>query len=143
MSRIWKLKELILGSYDIVFDVLPASTQSRPSPDPTQPHPWPMTLGDYPNERSTEKGFSEKWSVPQEPPEQTEEPPMMESERGMSPTMSLVIGIIIGSFTAMILIVIIVLKVRTGVDVSEMKQVCYNSRMKTSSIVNEEKLSYI
>ena len=30
---------------------------------------------------------------------------------GMSPTMSLVIGIIIGSFTAMILIVIIVLKV--------------------------------
>ena len=41
----------------------------------------------------------------------------------MSPTMSLVIGIIIGSFTAMILIVIIVLKVRTGVDLSEMKQV--------------------
>ena len=67
----------------------------------------------------------------------------MESERGMSPTMSLVIGIIIGSFTAMILIVIIVLKVRTGVDVSEMKQVRYNIRMKTSSIVNEEKLSYI
>ena len=32
----------------------------------------------------------------------------------MSPTMSLVIGIIIGSFTAMILIVIIVLKVCTG-----------------------------
>ena len=47
----------------------------------------------------------------------------MESERGMSPTMSLVIGIIIGSFTAMILIVIIVLKVRTGVDISEIKQV--------------------
>ena len=41
----------------------------------------------------------------------------------MSPTMSLVIGIIIGSFTAMILIVIIVLKVRTGVDISEIKQV--------------------
>ena len=41
----------------------------------------------------------------------------------MSPTMSLVIGIIIGSFTAMILIVIIVLKVRTGVDLSEIKQV--------------------
>ena len=140
MSRILKLKELILGSYDIVFDVLPASTP--PSPDPT--HHWPVTLGDYPSERSTEKGFSEKWSVPQEPPEQTEEPPMMESERGMSPTMSLVIGIIIGSFTAMILIVIIVLKVRTGVDVSEMKQVRYNIRMNTSSsIVNEEKLSYI
>ena len=100
-----------------------------------------MTLGDYP-ERSTEKGFSEKWSVPQEDP-QTEEPPMMESERGMSPTMSLVIGIIIGSFTAMILIVIIVLKVRTGVDVSEMKQVGHNIRMKTSSIVDEEKLSHI
>ena len=47
----------------------------------------------------------------------------IESERGMSPTMSLVIGIIIGSFTAMILIVIIVLKVRTGVDLSEIKQV--------------------
>ena len=52
-----------------------------------------------------------------------EETSKMESERGMSPTMSLVIGIIIGSFTAMILIVIIVLKVRTGVDISEMKQV--------------------
>ena len=46
-----------------------------------------------------------------------------ESERGMSPTMSLVIGIIIGSFTAMFLIVIIVLKVKTGVDISEIKQV--------------------
>ena len=44
----------------------------------------------------------------------------------MSPTMSLVIGIIIGSFTAMILIVIIVLKVRTGVDISEIKQVTVN-----------------
>ena len=48
-----------------------------------------------------------------------------ESERGMSPTMSLVIGIIIGSFTAMFLIVIIVLKVKTGVDISEIKQVIF------------------
>ena len=45
--------------------------------------------------------------------------------------MSLVIGIIIGSFTAMILIVIIVLKVRTGVDLSEMKQV--RLRLKNSN----------
>jgi len=36
--------------------------------------------------------------------------------------MSLVIGIILGSFIAMILIVIIVLKVRTGVEISEFKQ---------------------
>jgi len=43
--------------------------------------------------------------------------------RGMSGTMSLVIGIILGSFIAMILIVIIVLKVRTGVDITECKQV--------------------
>ena len=56
----------------------------------------------------------------------------VESERGMSPTMSLVIGIIIGSFTAMILIVIIVLKVRTGVDLSEMKQV----RLKLNAELN-------
>ena len=55
--------------------------------------------------------------------EEADEKPKIESERGMSPTMSLVIGIIIGSFTAMILIVIIVLKVRTGVDISEIKQV--------------------
>ena len=53
----------------------------------------------------------------------------MESERGMSPTMSLVIGIIIGSFTAMILIVIIVLKVRTGVDISEIKQVHLSDKL--------------
>ena len=52
-----------------------------------------------------------------------EETSKTESERGMSPTMSLVIGIIIGSFTAMFLIVIIVLKVKTGVDISEIKQV--------------------
>ena len=48
--------------------------------------------------------------------------------------MSLVIGIIIGSFTAMILIVIIVLKVRTGVDLSEMKQV----RLKLKSELNRK-----
>ena len=58
----------------------------------------------------------------------------VESERGMSPTMSLVIGIIIGSFTAMILIVIIVLKVRTGVDLSEMKQVKIRVKSKIALI---------
>ena len=42
--------------------------------------------------------------------------------RGMSSTMSLVIGIILGSFIAMILIVIIVLKVRTGVELDNIKQ---------------------
>ena len=47
--------------------------------------------------------------------------------RGMSGTMSLVIGIILGSFIAMILIVIIVLKVRTGVDITECKQVQVSS----------------
>ena len=36
--------------------------------------------------------------------------------------MSLVIGIILGSFIAMILIVIIVLKVRTGVELDNIKQ---------------------
>ena len=54
---------------------------------------------------------------------EVEEKQKVESERGMSPTMSLVIGIIIGSFTAMFLIVVIVLKVKTGVDISEIKQV--------------------
>jgi len=49
------------------------------------------------------------------------EPPKKDM-RGMSPTMSLVIGIILGSFIAMILIVIIVLKVRTGVEINECKQ---------------------
>ena len=60
----------------------------------------------------------------------------MESERGMSPTMSLVIGIIIGSFTAMILIVIIVLKVRTGVDLSEIKQVGVEVKILSKSGLN-------
>jgi len=36
--------------------------------------------------------------------------------------MSLVIGIIIGSFTAMVLIIVIVLKVQTGVDIEEYKE---------------------
>lgn len=74
------------------------------------------------------KGYDEKYNVDEEDKyenkdkEQEEERQKMESERSMSPTMSLVIGIIIGSFTAMILIVIIVLKVRTGVDIAEYKQ---------------------
>lgn len=56
--------------------------------------------------------------------EVTKEPtePPKKDMRGMSGTMSLVIGIILGSFIAMILIVIIVLKVRTGVEINECKQ---------------------
>ena len=76
------------------------------------------------------KGYNEKYNIEEadenyETQEQKDEEDRqkIESERGMSPTMSLVIGIIIGSFTAMILIVIIVLKVRTGVDIAEYKQV--------------------
>ena len=45
--------------------------------------------------------------------------------RGMSGTMMMVIGIILGSFIFMFLSVVIVLKVRTGVDISEYKQVDY------------------
>ena len=89
-------------------------------------------------EHEVVKGYDEKYNMEEEDSfenkdkEQEEERQKMESERskqpfktshwknktrtdlslsGMSPTMSLVIGIIIGSFTAMILIVIIVLKV--------------------------------
>lgn len=75
------------------------------------------------------KGYDEKYNIEEDEDfeareaEDEEERQKIESERGMSPTMSLVIGIIIGSFTAMILIVIIVLKVRTGVDIAEYKQV--------------------
>jgi len=75
---------------------------------------------------STEKRYNPKWNPDEvnaiDSGELENEGEKVEPERGMSPTMSLVIGIIIGSFTAMILIVIIVLKVRTGVDVAEYKQ---------------------
>merc|ERR1711997_123653 len=94
------------------------SYTARPSPH------W-QTIGNYSSQESTEKGYNEKYNVdqvPEDPLQNEEEVEEVESERGMSPTMSLVIGIIIGSFTAMILIVIIVLKVRTGVDISEIKQ---------------------
>merc|ERR1712038_2169156 len=95
------------------------SYTARPSPH------W-QTIGNYSSQESTEKGYNEKYNVDQVPEdsitneEEVGDKQKIESERGMSPTMSLVIGIIIGSFTAMILIVIIVLKVRTGVDLSEM-----------------------
>jgi len=113
------------GYFDFTYNV---------QPDPTDTNHW-QTIGDYPSasggERgeSTVKGYDEKYNIPegsefdaQKKDEEEAEKPKIESERGMSPTMSLVIGIIIGSFTAMILIVIIVLKVRTGVDISETKQ---------------------
>ena len=64
-----------------------------------------------------------------------EETSKTESERGMSPTMSLVIGIIIGSFTAMFLIVIIVLKVKTGVDISEDDRVVFLSNGNEDDVV--------
>lgn len=112
------------GYFDFTYNV---------QPDPTQTNHW-QTIGDYQHPESagpesTVKGYDEKYNIgeAEEFEAQTglddeEETSKMESERGMSPTMSLVIGIIIGSFTAMILIVIIVLKVRTGVDISEIKQ---------------------
>jgi len=110
------------GYFDFTFNV---------KPDPTQTNHW-QTIGDYPSVsggESTVKGYDEKYNINEDPEfdaqmneEEADEKPKIESERGMSPTMSLVIGIIIGSFTAMILIVIIVLKVRTGVDISEIKQ---------------------
>jgi len=88
-----------------------------------------QSIGDTANQESTVKGYDEKYNIEEadeiyETLEEKDEEDRqkIESERGMSPTMSLVIGIIIGSFTAMILIVIIVLKVRTGVDIAEYKQ---------------------
>ena len=92
------------------------------------PTHW-QSIGDTPYQESTVKGYDEKYNLEEDEDfeakeaQDEEERQKIESERGMSPTMSLVIGIIIGSFTAMILIVIIVLKVRTGVDIAEYKQV--------------------
>ena len=120
MSMLRYIQLYLLGYFDFTYNV---------QPDPT--NHW-QTIGDYPQSsggESTVKGYNEKYNIPEDSEFdaqtdlEVEEKPKMESERGMSPTMSLVIGIIIGSFTAMILIVIIVLKVRTGVDISEIKQV--------------------
>ena len=72
----------------------------------------------------SEKCYDDKHNVECEDVHKQEAVPKKDtSNRGMSGTMSLVIGIILGSFIAMILIVVIVLKVRTGVDMNEYKQV--------------------
>lgn len=98
---------------------------------PTPPTHWQSIedaedVEDIQYQASTEKRYNPKWNPDEvdaiDSGELENEGEKVEPERGMSPTMSLVIGIIIGSFTAMILIVIIVLKVRTGVDVAEYKQ---------------------
>lgn len=59
--------------------------------------------------------YDEKWNVDESP---TEEPESStpKSTKSMPGTMVLVIGIILGAFVAMILIVIIVLKMRTRMD---------------------------
>ena len=56
---------------------------------------------------STYKNYDEKWNVEEEEPE--EEPPKKDPhvEKEMPATMVLVIGIILGAFVAMVLIVII------------------------------------
>jgi len=102
---------------------------SEPEISTEQPTHWqPIDPVGSQTEHEVVKGYDEKYNMEEEDSfenkdkEQEEERQKMESERSMSPTMSLVIGIIIGSFTAMILIVIIVLKVRTGVDITEYKQ---------------------
>lgn len=111
------------GYFDFTYNVQPETTQTN--------H-W-QTIGDHQQPESgaesTVKGYDEKYNIGEaeefgadEDEVDEEETSKTESERGMSPTMSLVIGIIIGSFTAMFLIVIIVLKVKTGVDISEIKQ---------------------
>lgn len=71
----------------------------------------------------SEKCYDEKHNVQCDEVTQSPTEAPKKDIRGMSGTMSLVIGIILGSFIAMILIVIIVLKVRTGVDITELKQV--------------------
>jgi len=114
------------------FQDVETSTELELSQEPSgteQPTHWqPIDPVGTQTEHEVVKGYDEKYNMEEEDSfenkdkEQEEERQKMESERSMSPTMSLVIGIIIGSFTAMILIVIIVLKVRTGVDITEYKQ---------------------
>jgi len=121
----------VTTSFPAVFEI--TSTTTTVSDFLELPEDIPQTnwqsIGDTAIQESTVKGYNEKYNIEEadenyETQEQKDEEDRqkIESERGMSPTMSLVIGIIIGSFTAMILIVIIVLKVRTGVDIAEYKQ---------------------
>lgn len=121
--------QAVTTSFPAVFATTSATTTNTELlelPDIPPTH-W-QSIGDTPYQESTVKGYDEKYNLEEDEDfeareaEDEEERQKIESERGMSPTMSLVIGIIIGSFTAMILIVIIVLKVRTGVDIAEYKQ---------------------
>ena len=79
--------------------------------------------------KPSEKCYDDKYNLECEDVAKEEEGTVSSQKdttnRGMSGTMSLVIGIILASFISMVLIVIIVLKVRTGVDINEYKQVFY------------------
>lgn len=60
--------------------------------------------------------FDEKWNLEHQGEDQEREETVPRIEKSMPGTMVLVIGIILGAFVAMVLIVIIVLKIRVRVD---------------------------
>lgn len=99
-------------------------------PEPTQkPELDPPSMLPIPPEKEAQKptqkdekdenhyvDFDEKWNV-EESPDEDDYPDITPSvEKSMPGTMVLVIGIILGAFIAMILIVIFVLKIRVRVD---------------------------
>ena len=91
--------------------------------DPTKIDIWNVLPIDDTTSKSVVKCYDDKHNVLCDEVTTAPTTAPKKDNRGMSGTMSLVIGIILGSFIAMILIVIIVLKVRTGADIAECKQV--------------------
>ncbi len=103
----------------------PDTTRSYPDQDPYVP-PTLMPLpspddkvdggGGGSQHKTYEEAFDEKWNMEDERQEEEEEELPPHVTKSMPGTMVLVIGIILGAFVAMILIVIIVLKIRVRVD---------------------------
>jgi len=123
------------NDYDLMFPEKDSSTKSPPAKGNTF---MPIIPGGDEDEGDNEVRYNEKWNTVEDNPGQANdenshapgpsgggaapdnEMGSQKPVRTPSGTMVLVIGIILGAFVAMLLIVIIVLKYRTGVDRSAM-----------------------
>lgn len=87
------------------------TTPTRRVPPTLLPLPIPPKSPEVPDDN---KGFNEKWNYDDE--SGNDSGTDLVHKKSMPGTMVLVIGIILGAFVAMVMIVIIVLKMRTRVD---------------------------
>lgn len=102
------------------------ATYNPPSMLPVPPEDYDIITTNVNKDKTSDTAhyeeFDQKWNVDETPEDEDDYPDITPSkEKSMPGTMVLVIGIILGAFIAMILIVIFVLKIRVRVDGQHVK----------------------